>query len=97
MMYDGYVVSTIKDSAKISDLNMTDIGMVKDCLSKRLEAEAPHFRLYLEYRDAPLGFAILHNIQKAVDKSRRIIIVLTENFLKVFSIKCIIYRASSYI
>ena len=84
METDAYVVFTIEKSCNINGVKQTDIGFVKDVLSPKLEGEKPHFILYLEYRDAPLGFAKLHNVQQAVDKSRRIIIVLTENFLKVY-------------
>ena len=83
MKYDAYIVSTIEHSRNIKNTNFTDIGIVKDELSPKLEAEKPHFILYLEYRDPLLGCEKLHNVQQAVDKSRRIIIVLTENFLKV--------------
>ena len=101
MEYDGYVVSTIEHSRNIDGVNHTDIGFVKNVLSPKLEAEKPHFILYLEYRDPSPGCEKLHNVQQAVDKSRRIIIVLTENFLKVCPnakhsinhlIKCLINR-----
>ena len=83
MKYDAYVVSTIQFSEKIKDVGYTDLGFIQKELSPHLEAEKPHFHLYLEFRDAPLGYEILYNVQQAVDKSRRIIILLTENFLKV--------------
>ena len=82
MENDAYVVSTLEESRNINGVDHTDIEFVKE-LSKKLEGEKPHFILYLEYRDPPLGSEKLHNVQQAVDKSRRIIIVLTENFLKV--------------
>ena len=83
MKYDAYVVSTIDHSRKIKNTDFTDISIVMHELSPKLEAQKPHFILYLEFRDSVLGCTKLHNVQQAVDKSRRIIIVLTENFLKV--------------
>lgn len=86
MTYDAYVVSTEEFSAEIPDVKMTDIGYVKNVLKPRLEGQHPYFRLYLEIRDREPGVVILHGIRTNLESSRRVIIVLTENFLKVMSL-----------
>ncbi len=60
-----------------------DYQMIREELVPGLENQEPHFRLYLEHRDGIIGNVILNNIHNAIDKSRRVIIFLTEDFLKV--------------
>ncbi len=78
-------MSTIDHSKQLADLKCTDIGLVKDVLSPRLEGDSPHFKLHIEFRDGCLGGVKVINLIRAVDSSRRILIILTENFLQVRS------------
>ena len=68
-----------------------DYKMIRDELVPGLEQQEPYFRLYLEYRDGIVGNIIMNNIHNAIEKSRRVIIFLTEDFLKVGSIGLVLY------
>lgn len=51
-------------------------------LAPRLEQGNPSYKLCLHYRDFPVGASIAESIIEAVESSRRIILVLSTNFLQ---------------
>lgn len=66
--YDAFVCFATEDS-----------HFVKDVLVPLLE---PNYRLCIYYRDFPLGEDIAESILSVIEKSARVIIVLSENFLE---------------
>ncbi|XP_041980164.1 toll-like receptor Tollo [Aricia agestis] len=69
--YDVFVSYSSKDEA-----------WVMEKLAPELERGNPSYKLYLPYRDFPVGGYIpADNIREAVESSRRTIMVLSENFL----------------
>ena len=59
-----------------------DQKFVTKALVPKLEQKKPYYHLCLHYRDWPIGGAIAQTICESVEKSRRTIILLSENFMK---------------
>ena len=59
-----------------------DQRFVTKALVPKLEQKKPYYHLCLHYRDWPIGGAIAQTICESVEKSRRTIILLSENFMK---------------
>ena len=59
-----------------------DQKFVTKALVPKLEEKKPYYHLCLHYRDWPIGGAIAQTICESVEKSRRTIILLSENFMK---------------
>ncbi|XP_046978216.1 toll-like receptor Tollo [Vanessa cardui] len=70
-LYDAFVSYSSKDEAWVTEK-----------LAPVLERGDPPYKLYLHYRDFPVGGYIADNIIQAVESSRRTIMVLSENFIK---------------
>lgn len=70
-LYDAFVSYSSKDEAWVTEK-----------LAPMLEHADPSYKLYLHYRDFPVGGYIGDNIIQAVESSRRTIMVLSENFIK---------------
>ncbi|XP_045499162.1 toll-like receptor Tollo [Colias croceus] len=70
-LYDAFVSYSSKDEAWVTEK-----------LAPVLERGDPAYKLYLHYRDFPVGGYVADNIIQAVESSRRTIMVLSENFIK---------------
>ena len=70
-MFDAFVSYSQKDQT-----------FVTKSLVPMLEQKKPHYHLCLLYRDWPVGGSIAQTICESVEKSRRTIILLSENFMR---------------
>ncbi|XP_077992267.1 uncharacterized protein LOC144446392 [Glandiceps talaboti] len=59
-----------------------DLGWVKNSLLKNLENHDPPYKVCIHHRDFLVGACIAENIVDAIEKSKRTILVLSDNFLK---------------
>ncbi len=58
-----------------------DIGFVKQVLVRPLERMNPPFKLCIHHRNFQLGDLISNNIIEAVESSKRVIVVLSQNYI----------------
>ena len=74
------------DPSKIYDafvsFNIRDKQWVKETLQAQLENNSPAYKLCIHYRDFIPGATIADNILENVKKSRRMIMVLSNNFIQ---------------
>lgn len=70
-IYDAFVV-----------YNSTDNPWVKNYLIPKLEQQEPKYRLCIHERDFKIGNLITQNIYEAIESSRNVILILSENFIK---------------
>ena len=74
------------DPSKIYDAfvsyNIGEYSWVQDTLKKKLENENPPYKLCIHQRDFLVGVPIVDNICDSVKKSRRMIMVLSNNFIQ---------------
>ncbi|XP_070540469.1 toll-like receptor Tollo [Ptychodera flava] len=74
------------DESKMYDAFLSfsseDLPWVKNTLLKNLENHDPPFVVCIHHRDFLVGACIAENITEAIEKSRRTILVLSNNFLE---------------
>ena len=74
------------DPSKIYDafisFNAGDRDWVRENLHEKLENHSPPYKLCIHYRDFVPGAPIIENILKNVKKSRRMIMVLSRNYIQ---------------
>ena len=74
------------DPSKIYDAFVSysgsDYKWVMDTLQVRLENHDPPFKLCIDQRDFEIGAPILENILNGINQSKRMIVVLSRNFIK---------------